>query len=50
MAQMHGGYIISGSTPDGLYLSVSQWNTGEGWPYRIMQFRVRGLVLWPRIP
>ncbi|QNP71405.1 DUF4185 domain-containing protein [Streptomyces roseirectus] len=44
VAQLYGGYIIPGSTPDDLHLSVSQWNTGAGWPYRVMQFRVRGLA------
>jgi hypothetical protein len=42
VAQLYGGYIIPGSTLNDLHLSVSQWNTAEGWPYRVMQFRVRG--------
>lgn len=42
VAQLYGGYIIPGSTLDSLHLSVSQWNTAAGWPYRVMQFRVRG--------
>ncbi|WP_419997465.1 DUF4185 domain-containing protein [Streptomyces boninensis] len=42
VAQLYGGYIIPGSTLDDLHLAVSQWNTNEDWPYRVMQFRVRG--------
>lgn len=42
VAQLYGGYIIPGSTLDDLHLSVSQWNTAEGWPYRVMQHRIRG--------
>ncbi|MFD7165405.1 DUF4185 domain-containing protein [Streptomyces violascens] len=42
VAQLYGGYIIPGSTLDDLHLSVSQWNTERGWPYHVMQFRVRG--------
>ncbi|WP_257155677.1 DUF4185 domain-containing protein [Streptomyces sp. Ru87] len=42
VAQLYGGYVIPGSTLDDLHLSVSQWNTAEGWPYRVMQHRVRG--------
>lgn len=45
VAQLYGGYVIPGSTLDDLHLSVSQWNTKAGWPYRVMQFRVRGLAL-----
>ncbi|MDG9728745.1 DUF4185 domain-containing protein [Streptomyces sp. DH41] len=45
VAQLYGGYVIPGSTLNGLHLSVSQWNTQAGWPYRVMQFRVRGLAL-----
>ncbi|MGV9455031.1 DUF4185 domain-containing protein [Streptomyces sp. NPDC003635] len=44
VAQLYGGYVIPGSTLDDLHLSVSQWNTQAGWPYRVMQFRVRGLA------
>lgn len=44
VAQLYGGYVIPGSTPDNLHLAVSQWNTAEGWPYRVMQHRVRGFV------
>ncbi|MFI8215760.1 DUF4185 domain-containing protein [Streptomyces sp. NPDC085932] len=44
VAQLYGGYVIPGSTLDDLHLSVSQWNTAAGWPYRVMQFRVRGLA------
>ncbi|GGP47284.1 DUF4185 domain-containing protein [Streptomyces abikoensis] len=44
VAQLYGGYVIPGSTLDDLHLSVSQWNTKAGWPYRVMQFRVRGLA------
>jgi len=25
--------------PGGIGLVVSHWNTGRGWPYRVMQFR-----------
>uniref|UniRef100_A0AAU2VFQ7 DUF4185 domain-containing protein n=1 Tax=Streptomyces sp. NBC_00003 TaxID=2903608 RepID=A0AAU2VFQ7_9ACTN len=42
VAQLYGGYIIPGSTLDDLHLSVSQWNTAQGWPYRAMHFRIRG--------
>lgn len=42
VAQLYGGYIIPGSTLGELHLSVSQWNTAQGWPYRVMQHRVRG--------
>ncbi|ONI69129.1 hypothetical protein BWI15_21100 [Kribbella sp. ALI-6-A] len=42
VAQLYGGYIIPGSTLSDLHLAVSQWNTSAGWPYRVMQFRVRG--------
>ncbi len=44
VAQLYGGYVIPGSTPDNLHLAVSQWNTAEGWPYRVMQHRVRGFA------
>lgn len=44
VAQLYGGYVIPGSTLDDLHLSVSQWNTEAGWPYRVMQYRVRGLA------
>ncbi|MEU6806839.1 DUF4185 domain-containing protein [Streptomyces neyagawaensis] len=44
VAQLYGGYVIPGSTLDDLHLSVSQWNTEAGWPYRVMRFRVRGLA------
>lgn len=42
VAQLYGGYLMPGSeldTADGVGLIVSQWNTREGWPYRVMQFR-----------
>jgi hypothetical protein len=42
VAQLYGGYIIPGSTLSDLHLSISQWKTDAGWPYRVMQFRVRG--------
>ncbi len=42
VAQLYGGYIIPGSTLGDLHLSVSQWNTDVGWPYRVMQHRIRG--------
>ncbi len=44
VAQLYGGYVIPGSTLDDLHLTVSQWNTEAGWPYRVMHFRVRGLT------
>lgn len=43
VAQLYGGYVLPGSQLDrdgGVGLLVSQWNTGRGWPYRVMQFRV----------
>jgi hypothetical protein len=42
VAQLYGGYILPGSRIDvigGVGLAVSQWNTADGWPYRVMQFR-----------
>ncbi|MEV0623392.1 DUF4185 domain-containing protein, partial [Nonomuraea sp. NPDC050404] len=42
VAQLYGGYIIPGSTLNDLHLAVSQWNTSTGWPYRVMQHRIRG--------
>ncbi|MFD7019298.1 DUF4185 domain-containing protein [Streptomyces sp. NPDC059928] len=42
VAQLYGGYVIPGSTLSDLHLSVSQWNTAAGWPYRAMHFRIRG--------
>ncbi|MGH8792457.1 MAG: DUF4185 domain-containing protein [Stackebrandtia sp.] len=42
VAQLYGGYVIPGSTLADLHLSVSQWNTDTGWPYRVMQHRIRG--------
>lgn len=44
VAQLYGGYVIPGSTLDDLHLAVSQWNTAEGWPYRVMQHRIRGFA------
>lgn len=44
VAQLYGGYVIPGSTLGELHLSVSQWNTDAGWPYRVMQHRVRGFA------
>ncbi|ADD42645.1 hypothetical protein Snas_2970 [Stackebrandtia nassauensis DSM 44728] len=44
VAQLYGGYIIPGSTIGELHLAVSQWNTNDGWPYRVMQHRVRGFT------
>ncbi|WP_308296704.1 DUF4185 domain-containing protein [Streptomyces sp. ISL-44] len=43
VAQPYGGYLVPGSRLEDLHLTVSQWRTGTGWPYRVMQFRVRGL-------
>lgn len=42
VAQLYGGYLLPGSRldrPGGVGLMVSQWNTAENWPYRVMQFR-----------
>jgi hypothetical protein len=42
VAQLYGGYVLPGSRVDragGIGLVVSQWNTAQGWPYRVMQFR-----------
>lgn len=42
VAQLYGGYILPGSRLNragGIGLAVSQWNTANGWPYRVMQFR-----------
>ncbi|OBG37023.1 DUF4185 domain-containing protein [Mycolicibacter heraklionensis] len=42
VAQLYGGYVLPGSRVDrtgGVGLMVSQWNTAQGWPYRVMQFR-----------
>ncbi|MGH3561845.1 MAG: DUF4185 domain-containing protein, partial [Mycobacterium sp.] len=42
VAQLYGGYLLPGSRLDrtgGVGLLVSQWNTAQGWPYRVMQFR-----------
>ncbi|MEZ0365525.1 DUF4185 domain-containing protein [Mycobacterium sp. pUA109] len=42
VAQLYGGYLLPGSRldhPGGVGLLVSQWNTAQGWPYRVMQFR-----------
>lgn len=42
VAQLYGGHLLPGSwldSPGGVGLIVSQWNTREGWPYRVMQFR-----------
>ncbi|MEU6054901.1 DUF4185 domain-containing protein [Streptomyces xanthochromogenes] len=44
VAQLYGGYVIPGSTLDDLHLTVSQWNTEAGWPYRVVHFRVHGLT------
>jgi hypothetical protein len=45
VAQLYGGYLIPGSTLNDLHLSVSQWHSDNGWPYRVMQFRIQGM--WP---
>lgn len=42
VAQLYGGYIVPGSTPDDLHLTVSQWNTAEDWPYHVEHVRLRG--------
>jgi hypothetical protein len=41
VAQLYGGYIIPGSTLDDMHLTISQWNTDTGWPYRVIQHRIR---------
>ncbi|QDQ98703.1 DUF4185 domain-containing protein [Tomitella fengzijianii] len=38
-AQIYGGFIHPDSTLDDLHLLVSQWNTAEGAPYHVLQFR-----------
>lgn len=38
-AQIYGGFIHPDSTLDDLHLLVSQWNTAEGVPYHVLQFR-----------
>jgi hypothetical protein len=43
VAQLSGPYVLPGSTLEDLHLLCSQWNTGEGWPYHVQQYRVRGL-------
>ncbi|MGO1480119.1 MAG: DUF4185 domain-containing protein [Brachybacterium sp.] len=43
VAQLYGPYVLPGSTLDDLHLLCSQWNTGEGWPYHVQQYRVEGL-------
>ncbi|WP_193373266.1 hypothetical protein [Nocardiopsis xinjiangensis] len=49
MAQFYGGYVIPGSTLEDLHLTVGQWNTEEGRPYRVMQHRVRGFAAWTQL-
>ena len=42
VAQLYGGYVLPGSRLDaegGVGLVVSQWNTTEHHPYKVMQFR-----------
>jgi hypothetical protein len=43
VAQLYGPFVLPGSTLEDLHLLCSQWNTGEGWPYHVQQYRVRGL-------
>src|SRR5699024_5060105 len=43
VAQLYGPYVLPGSTLDDLHLLCSQWNTEEGWPYHVHQYRVQGL-------
>lgn len=43
VAQLYGPYVLPGSTLEDLHLLCSQWNTGEGWPYHVQQYRVEGL-------
>ena len=41
VAQLYGPSIVPGSTFDGgFHILVSQWNTGTGWPYHAMQFKI----------
>ena len=43
VAQLYGPYVLPGSTLEDLHLLCSQWNTAEGWPYHVQQYRVEGL-------
>lgn len=43
VAQLYGPYVLPGSTLKDLHLLCSQWNTGEGWPYHVQQYRIEGL-------
>ncbi|MGP9538008.1 DUF4185 domain-containing protein [Brachybacterium sp. AOP43-C2-M15] len=43
VAQLYGPYVLPGSTLEDMHLLCSQWNTGEGWPYHVQQYRVQGL-------
>ncbi len=38
--QNYGGYIVPGSTLDGMRILVSQWNTNTGHPYNVQEFEV----------
>ena len=43
VAQLYGPYVLPGSRLDDMHLLCSQWNTGEGWPYHVQQYRIEGL-------
>ena len=41
VAQLYGPSIVPGSRLDGgFHILLSQWNTFQGWPYRVMQFKI----------
>ena len=52
IAQLYGPSIVPGATLDEFSMFVSQWNTEVGWPYKVMQFKVknRELVEAPETP
>lgn len=45
--QLYGGYVVPGSTLAEMHYVVSQWNTGAGFPYRIIQLKA---ALTPVVP
>jgi hypothetical protein len=41
VAQLYGPSIVPGSRLDGgFHILLSQWNTAQGWPYHVMQFKI----------
>jgi N-acetyl-anhydromuramyl-L-alanine amidase AmpD len=41
VAQLYGPSIVPGSRLDGgFHILLSQWNTVQGWPYHVMQFKI----------